>query len=270
MLEFLSSAYSWLIGLPIGASFAVITLPLLAITVSIVLTTRRRANDVRANDNVSTAAIRLVGGAFIFISAFTTATVWQQSNHVTEIASHEFGQVSSIVNNLAAQDTPAAVDLSSELRAYAETVSRDELVGAHAASTSDGANELIVTVTRGIVDLSNEQKLNSNDVKVLLDSLASITDSRHARLSMPYPLLPMPIFVLLGLLGVLTVIVAASYPSGPDRRTKWLQSLTAVAVVASLLGTVVFLLNGESGWMREERLRPVQVFLDAFPAPAAK
>ena len=74
-------------------------------------------------------------------------------------------------------------------------------------------------------------------------------------------------FVLVVGLGVLTTIVAAAYPSGPDRQTKWLQALTALAVVASLLSTVVFLLNGESGWMREDRQRPAQVFVAEFTDP---
>lgn len=269
MAEFINSTYRGLIGLPVGVSIALIAVSLSALTVAIVMWTGRRDPDVRANDNVSTAAIRLVGGAFIFVSAFSTASVWQESTHLAEIAGREFGAASSVMNNLTAQRMPEAVPVMAALRDYAAIVGDEELVTAHAVAGVDGANERLVSATGGVIGLSNSEKLNSDDVKVLLDALADMSVARHDRLSQPYPVLPMPVFVLLVILGVLTVIVAAAYPSGPDRKAKWLQALTALAVVVSLLSTVVFLLNGESGWMREDRLRPLQVFMAEFPEPTS-
>ena len=269
MAEFINSTYRGLIGLPVGVSIALIAVSLSALTVAIVMWTGRRDPDVRANDNVSTAAIRLVGGAFIFVSAFSTASVWQESTHLAEIAGREFGAASSVMNNLTAQRMPEAVPVMAALRDYAAIVGDEELVTAHAVAGVDGANERLVSATGGVIGLSNSEKLNSDDVKVLLDALADMSVARHDRLSQPYPVLPMPVFVLLVILGVLTVIVAAAYPSGPDRKAKWLQALTALAVVVSLLSTVVFLLNGESGWMLEDRLRPLQVFMAEFPEPTS-
>ena len=269
MAEFINSTYRGLIGLPVGVSIALITVSLSALTVAIGMWTGRRDPDVRANDNVSTAAIRLVGGAFIFVSAFSTASVWQESTHLAEIAGREFGAASSVMNNLTAQRMPEALPVMAALRDYAAIVGDEELVTAHAVAGVDGANERLVSATGGVIGLSNSEKLNSDDVKVLLDALADMSVARHDRLSQPYPVLPMPVFVLLVILGVLTVIVAAAYPSGPDRKAKWLQALTALAVVVSLLSTVVFLLNGESGWMLEDRLRPLQVFMAEFPEPTS-
>jgi hypothetical protein len=269
MAEFINSTYRGLIGLPVGVSIALIAVSLSALTVAIVMWTGRRDPDVRANDNVSTAAIRLVGGAFIFVSAFSTASVWQESTHLAEIAGREFGAASSVMNNLTAQRMPEALPVMAALRDYAAIVGDEELVTAQAVAGVDGANERLVSATGGVIGLSNSEKLNSDDVKVLLDALADMSVARHDRLSQPYPVLPMPVFVLLVILGVLTVIVAAAYPSGPDRKAKWLQALTALAVVVSLLSTVVFLLNGESGWMREDRLRPLQVFMAEFPEPTS-
>lgn len=269
MAEFINSTYRGLIGLPVGVSIALIAVSLSALTVAIVMWTGRRDPDVRANDNVSTAAIRLVGGAFIFVSAFSTASVWQESTHLAEIAGREFGAASSVMNNLTAQRMPEALPVMAALRDYAAIVGDEELVTANAVAGVDGANERLVSATGGVIGLSNSEKLNSDDVKVLLDALADMSVARHDRLSQPYPVLPMPVFVLLVILGVLTVIVAAAYPSGPDRKAKWLQALTALAVVVSLLSTVVFLLNGESGWMREDRLRPLQVFMAEFPEPTS-
>lgn len=267
MAEFVNSMYRGFISLPVGVSVSLIIASLTALTVAIVVWTGRRDPDLRSNDNVSTAAIRLVGGAFIFVSSFSTASVWQESTHLADTAGREFGAASSVMNNLAAQRIPEALPIMGALREYATTVSDEELVNAHSIAGADGANAQLVGATEAVIALANAEKLNSNDVKVLLDALSVMSVSRHDRLSQPYPILPLPVFVLVVALGVLTTIVAAAYPSGPDRQTKWLQALTALAVVASLLSTVVFLLNGESGWMREDRQRPAQVFVAEFTDP---
>ena len=74
MSEFVNSLYRGFINLPVGVSVTLIVASLTALTVAIVLWTGRRDPDLRSNDNVSTAAIRLVGGAFIFVSAFSTSS----------------------------------------------------------------------------------------------------------------------------------------------------------------------------------------------------
>ncbi|MCX7431408.1 MAG: hypothetical protein NTY17_10470, partial [Planctomycetia bacterium] len=267
MAEFVNSLYRGFISLPVGISVSLIVATLTAMTLAIVVWTGRRDLNLRANDNVSSASIRLVGGAFIFLCSFSTALVWQESTHLSGAAGHEFGAASSVMNSLAAQRIPEAIPVMTTLREYATIVADEELVNAHSIAGADGANELLVSATDAIITLANADKLNSEDVKVLLDALSVMSVSRHDRLSQPYPTLPLPVFVLGVGLGVLTTIVAAAYPSGPDRQTKWLQALTALAVVASLLSTGVFLLNGESGWMREDRHRPAQVFVAEFSDP---
>ena len=254
--------YVALIELPLPVSIAVVCLPLLAITVILTRRTGRGALDSRANDNVSTAAIRLVGGAFIFISAFSTAAIWQESSHVADSIGQEFGHASAFVNHLEAQGIPEAGPVIDTVRNYAAIVAGGELMTGGIDSTPDGPNTQLLSAVRGIVELDKAGKLDGSDSKILLDSLAAMTEARNSRLSQPHPILPFPLFVLVTTLGVFTIVVAAAYPSGPDRRLKWIQSLTAFAVVASLLGTVLFLVNGDSGWLREHHLRPAQLFME--------
>lgn len=254
--------YVALIELPLPVSIAVVCLPLLAITVILAARTGRGALDSRANDNVSTAAIRLVGGAFIFVSAFSTAAMWQESGRVADSIDQEFGHASAFVNHLEAQGVPEAEPVIRDIRDYATIVEGGELIDARVDSTPNGPNAHLFSAVRGIVELDKAGKLDASDSKILLDSLAAMTEARNSRLSQPHPILPLPLFVLVTTLGVFTIIVAAAYPSGPDRRLKWLQSLTAFAVVASLLGTVLFLVNSDNGWLREHHLRPVQLFME--------
>jgi len=254
--------YLALIELPLPVSIAVVCLPLLAITVILTARTGRGALDSRANDNVSTAAIRLVGGAFIFVSAFSTAAMWQESSHVAESVGQEFGHATAFVNHLAAQAIPEAEPVIRNIRDYATIVANGELITGRVDSMLTGPNTQLLNAVRGVVALDKAGKLDGSDSKVLLDSLATMTEARNSRLSQPHPILPLPLFALVTTLGVFTIVVAAAYPSGPDRRLKWVQSLTAFAVVASLLGTVLFLVNQDSGWLREHHLRPVQLFME--------
>lgn len=265
------AAYLFLVELPLPISIAVIVLPLLALTIVLIVLLGRRDQDVRANDNVATAAIRLVGGAFIFVSAFSTAAIWQESNHVAQTIGGEFGHASVFANHMAAQELPEGSGLIRELRAYTDVVMSGELINAQvtAAEGEDGAEVHVRNAVRGVIDLEDQNKIDSSDSKVLLDALASMTTARGDRLSQPYPILPLPVFVLVLSLGILTIVIAAAYPSGPDRRLKWLQALTAFAVVASLLSTALFLLNGDSGWSREQRLGPAELFMEESTALGA-
>lgn len=253
--------YTSLLNLPLLTSIAIVLVPLLILTVVLVLTLGRRPFDVRANDNVATAAMRLVGGAFIFVAAFSTAALWQESNRVAETIGAEFGHARVVVNQLAAQRAPGTQQLVDELRAYAQVVKDDELQSPQNPTGNDQANTHVQRVIEGIIVLADKQELNSDDVKVLLDALAAMTTARNERLSQPHPVLPLPIFALVLILGTLTVLLAACYPSGPDRSLKWLQALTAWAVVGALIATVLLLLNGDSGWLLGLRTGPAVDFL---------
>lgn len=253
--------YATFVEMPLAAAILLILLPLLALTIILVVTMGRTDHEVRANDNVATAAIRLIGGSFIFVSAFATVVLWQESSRLANTVGLEFGHASVIVNQLSAQEVAGTDEIVNHLRTYAMIVKDSELVSSTVAATNDGANEQVFEATRGIVKLDAAGTIESDDTKVLFDSLAGMTLARNSRLSQPYPLLPLPIFALVVVLGVSTIIIAAMYPTGPDRRLKWIQSLLAFVVVAGLLGTVTFLLNGSSGWLREDRQRPAVLFL---------
>gem|GEM_PF-1620099 len=264
------NTYLALIELPLLVSIAVVCMPLLVITVVLTVRTGRRALDSRADDNVSTAAIRLVGGAFIFISAFSTAAMWQESGAVAETIGQEFGHATAFVNHLAAQELPEAVPLIMNIRAYAAMVMDGELIHEQVnATTADGPNAQLRSAILGIVELDKAGKLDAKETPILLDSLAAMTEARNSRLSQPHPILPLPVFVLVTAMGVFTVIVAAAYPSGPDRLLKWTQSLTAFAVVASLLACVLLLINVDDGWLREHHLRPAVLFMEETASATA-
>ena len=221
--------------MPLAAAILLILVPLLALTIILVIATGRADHQVRANDNVATAAIRLIGGAFIFMSAFATVALWQESSRLADTVGQEFGHASIVMDG--------------------------ELMNPRISSSNDGANEQVFEATRGIVKLDAAGTIESDDAKVLFDSRGGMTLARNSRLSQPYPLLPLPIFALVVVLAVSTIILAAMYPTGPDRRLKWIQALLSFVVVAGLLSTVTFLLNGNSGWLREDRQRPAVLFL---------
>ncbi|CAB4970235.1 unannotated protein [freshwater metagenome] len=253
--------YTNFVEMPLVVAVLLILVPLLALTIILVTASGRADHQVRANDNVATAAIRLIGGAFIFMSAFATVALWQESTRLADTVGLEFGHASVIVNQLSAQEVAGTEEIVGHLRTYASIVMDGELINPRVSSSNDGANEQVFEATRGIVKLDAAGTIESDDAKLLFDSLGGMTLARNSRLSQPYPLLPLPIFALVVVLGVSTIIIAAMYPTGPDRTLKWIQSLLAFVVVAGLLSTVTFLLNGSSGWLREDRQRPALLFL---------
>lgn len=253
--------YTSFVEMPLVVAILIITVPLLAVTIILVTASGRADHQVRANDNVATTAMRLIGGAFIFMSAFATVALWQESSRLAGTIGQEFGHASVVVNHLSAQEVPGSEEIIGHLRTYANIVMDGELINPRVSSSNDGANEQVFEATRGIIKLDAAGRIESDDAKVLFDSLGGMTLARNSRLSQPYPLLPLSIFALVVVLGVSTIILAAMYPTGPDRRHKWIQALLSFVVVAGLLSTVLFLLNGSSGWLREDRQRPAVLFL---------
>ena len=110
--------------MPLAAAILLILVPLLALTIILVIATGRADHQVRANDNVATAAIRLIGGAFIFMSAFATVALWQESSRLADTVGQEFGHASIVMDG--------------------------ELMNPRISSSNDGANEQVFEATRGI------------------------------------------------------------------------------------------------------------------------
>lgn len=253
--------YASFVEMTLVVAILLILVPLLALTIILVMAVDRGDYHLRDNDNVATTAMRLIGGAFIFMSAFATVALWQESSRLADTIGQEFGHASVVVNHLRAQEVPGSEEIIGHLRTYASIVMDGELINPRVSSSNDGANEQVFEATRGIIKLDAAGRIESDDAKVLFDSLGGMTLARNSRLSQPYPLLPLSIFALVVVLGVSTIILAAMYPTGPDRRLKWIQALLSFVVVAGLLSTVTFLLNGNSGWLREDRQRPAVLFL---------
>ena len=66
-----------------------------------------------------------------------------------------------------------------------------ELINRRVSSSNDGTNEQVFEATRGIIKLDAAGRIESDDAKVLFDSLGGMTLARNSRLSQPYPLLPL-------------------------------------------------------------------------------
>ena len=185
-----SAAVNWyttFVELPLTVSIPILIVPLLALTVILVMAVDRGDYHLRDNDNVATTAMRLIGGAFIFMSAFVTVALWQESSRLADTVGQEFGHASVIVNQLSAQEVPRSEEIIGHLRTYASLVMDGELINPRVSSSNDGANEQVFEATRGIVKLDAAGTIESDDAKLLFDSLGGMTLARNSRLSQPYP-----------------------------------------------------------------------------------
>ena len=70
--------------MPLVVANLLILVPLLALTIILVMAVGRGDYQFRDNDNVATTAIRLIGGAFIFLSVFATVALWQESSRLAD------------------------------------------------------------------------------------------------------------------------------------------------------------------------------------------
>ena len=76
--------YASFVEMTLVVAILLILVPLLALTIILVMAVDRGDYHLRDNDNVATTAIRLIGGAFIFMSAFATVALWQESSRLAD------------------------------------------------------------------------------------------------------------------------------------------------------------------------------------------
>jgi hypothetical protein len=187
-----------------------------------------------------TAAIRLVGAAFVFLATFTAYSQWQATMDLEEAIRAEV-IASAVVFDLAPAG-PEGELLESRLLAYVDAVASSPL------SANAGRIELSEVLT------SSARSDNGIRGGQLSEAVLRLASARELRDVLPETGVPWVARLAVGILGVLTLVVAAVYPSGHSRRLKLLQAWSAAVVVTTTLATLVLL---QAPWFEEARLAGV-------------
>lgn len=237
--------YESFISLPFFVQLLVVGVPLAAITIVLTIRTWRQGGESRMNDNVSTAIIRFAGAAFVFLGAFAIVTAWQSSTSITNDVSREFAAISSIDQDTGALDVPEAQALRQKLVDYASVVVSEEVGTQGDMVVSESASTLVYDIQDAAYELSQSEYYSDKEVDSLYKDVETFKQARNARIAHTWPLVPESIMWALLSMGLLMVVVASLYPSGPSRMSKWLQSVASLVVVVVILGTVLQLQSGD-------------------------
>ncbi len=192
--------------------------------------------DDRSNDNVMTAALRLAGAAFVFLAAFAGVSEWQIEGERESLARQQFIAAAELHRN--APQTAAGDSLRAALVEYAQRTSAEPLD----LHSGDAALEAIVTLTPDLEDDS-----------FLREEIVAFEDRHAERLMIPEHAVPWPIIGTVYILGLMTAILVAYYPTGSRPSLKVLQTVTSLAVIVAILGALTLLQSPslESGRLAE-------------------
>lgn len=258
------TAYESFISLPFLVQLLIVGFPLVAVTVGLTVRTWRQGGESRMNDNVSTSIIRFAGAAFVFLGAFAIVTAWQSATSISSDVSREFAAISSIDQDTGALDIPEAAALTQKLVDYATAVVTEEIGAQGEMVISESAQNLVYDIQDAAYTLSQSEYYSDNEITSLYKDVDSFKEARNARVAHSWPLVPEPIMWALLSMGLIMVVVASLYPSGPSRLSKWLQSGATLVVILLILGTVLQLQSGDSTAVNFTH--PAEVFLATHTA----
>lgn len=189
----------------------------------------------RSNDNLMTSIARLSGAALVFISAFTIATIWGQTNVYLNEASAEFKAEYSVVR-IAEEVLPEAdaQTINTAATAYGQAVLAYEL---GARVPIQGSQQAITALKdmRSTIDAVKPNATTPQGAQELSDAMKALGTAREARLDHSgQPGIPSAVQLAVMLLAWTTTAVLALYPGTQQGWVKAIQ-VTAMVTVVSLI-----------------------------------
>lgn len=259
------SFYVWLLSKPYFLIILAVAVPSLLIALIFARVALRRPPADRSADNTATAAIRLVGGAFIFFSAFSTMSAWQGVNHLLADVTREFHILGTIADDIERVKPMSRARLAPHMVEYAQIVRTEELGPDGFPTRSRNAAKKLAEIEQMIdTVLSGTLPDDHTRVAKLVDHLEDFKDTRKDRLSRPSPMVPPVVLMLLVIVGMLTLMIVGLYPAPPDRLMKWVQVISSALVVAGLMATVLLLESPSLPYRQLGIERPIALFLDSM------
>jgi hypothetical protein len=247
--------------LPLWAQLLIVATPLIAASVYLTYRTVNKVSEGRNDEGTATVVVRFVGAAMVFLGGFAVVTAWQAAAAGIDDVQREFSSVTAIAQDTRTVTTEESVDLRDKLLAYARETMTVELADAPTLAESPRATALLFEISQSTLNLAEAGDLSPVYVGSLVSNFDDFKNARNARLAHTGELVPDSLMWGLLLIGTIMVVGSSTYPSGPSRYYKWVQSMSVLAVVLTIL-CVVFAI--ESGDLSHEKfLLPVRKFLDA-------
>jgi hypothetical protein len=260
-------------ALPAPALFVVVVAAVLvplAVLVYALRLDRLRAD--RADDNVLTAAIRFVGGAFALLAAFIIVSLANQSSAAKAAVRSEAAAADSFAREAARLPGDEGKRLVRGVEQYLDAVLRDEWPSmsdpAHAHDAADDEMDRLFDLLLAD-DASAASGRDDQRIELVVNSLDRLQERRVERILIARDPLAPVLWIVLLVSAATMLVVAAVYPAGTTRALKWVQVLSIGTVVAIVLFVVLALEHAYDGFLavKPHALAGVLQELRAEPRP---
>ena len=200
----------------------------------------------RSGDNVNTAALRFIGGVFVFIGSFSVITLWAAQGQFNERLGRELGSVVLLADNIVLASPQSEAQAFTLVEDYATAVRDDELARMAEGERIDpltGASQRVARSLDGFSDLIGRVEAEgATNAGALRAELTQLELDYLNRLSWQPPYTATLLFPA-GIIALATLLAIAFFPAGPLAWQKWLQSLLSAAVVICILAMIVLLIS---------------------------
>jgi len=209
----------------------------------------------RSDDNLLTAAIRFVGGAFALLAAFSIVSLATQSSTARSAVRAEAAAAESFAREAKRLDGPQGPALLRGVEGYLEAVIKEEwpLMG-EPARTHDPADDEMDRLFDMIFSPSVAPPHGQYDARyaLVVSSLDRLEERRVLRLLTGRDPLSGVLWTALLVSAATMLVVAAVYPAGRRRALKWVQLFTTGTVIAIVLFVVLALEHAYHGFLAVE------------------
>jgi hypothetical protein len=209
--------------------------------------------------------VTIVGGGFIFISAFMANTLWQNEGYHHQLISREFAAASDLAedviwySNLGEMDPALANRLLDNLQEYGRAVGQDELTqltGLPRLPPGQGsarADAALYEVGKALDQhaLSNPDMDRTN----LWEFWRNLTNNRTERISLAEPLAT-AMFGIMAVTGLATLVLLGIYPAVGNPTKRWIATAVSGIVVVSMFAAILMLVHPAA--KQAERQGPIK------------
>lgn len=255
------AAFESFLNLPSWLLVIIIGVPAAAIMLACIRLYRRQEQD-QPSYPLASATLSLIGGAFIFVGAFSLVTSWDTRDKLVGAVTSEFSSVTSLAEDLGGIPSDSSREIAESLADYAALVRQTEIGTAGVVGPNIESQKLLAVIEKNITAVAESPGLTAHQVDNLYAHMESVKDSRKDRLMISVPNLPVSINALLLVSAFCVLLGIGLYPAS---RVRWFTYLYGGATVVVATSLVVAVLSLQSPLQASESAaKSIDMFLTSM------
>jgi hypothetical protein len=254
------TAYEAFLNLPAIVLFLIVLVPGAIIMWACIRFYQRREVDQNSYP-LASATLGIIGGAFIFIGAFSLVTSWDTQSKMVGAVTSEFTSVTSLAEDLGGIPGDTSKAIAQSFADYARMVRDTEIGTAGVVGPNPEAQKALAVIEKSVTTLAESPGLTAHQVDNLYTHLESVKDARKDRLMISVPNLPLSVNLLLLVSAIFTWVGIGLYPASRVRWFTYLYGGSTVLVSSVLIVSVLTLQSPVSA--SDAAMKPVEMFLSS-------